>query len=181
MVTPAEPILKGKSEDMGSLRGPRKPAPKAAEPSGPKHEPAAPGSITQKRMHIIDIIKQSLQKEMPGTNPDKGLEAIGKMVQKHEAAIIQLGNTVFLLKHLQPYTVELHTMSTEPPAKIVERWRTFLTKTGPEMGVKKVVSFSTTPAINKLVEQIGLPVKTTQSQQMMGKKMVPAYKYEIEI
>jgi len=181
MVTPAEPVLKTKMEDMGSLRGPRKPAPKTTGESGPKHQPAAPGSITQKRMHIIDIIKQSLQKEMPGTNPNKGIEAIGKMVQKHEAVVIQLGNTVFLLKHLKPYTVELHTMSTEPASKIIERGRTFLTKTAPEMGIKKVISFSTSPALNKMVEQLGLPVKITQSQQMVGKKMVPAYKYEIDV
>jgi hypothetical protein len=181
MVAPAEPLLKTKSEDVGSLRGPRQTAPKPAQPSGPKHPPAPAGSINQKRLHIIDIIKQSIQKEMPGFDVNKGIEAIGKMVQKHQAVVIQMGNTVFLLKYLQPYTVELHTMSVEPPNKIVERWRTFLTKTGPEMGVKRVVSFSTSPAINKLVEQIGLPVKISQSQQMMGNRMVPAYKYEIEI
>lgn len=181
MVTPAEPILKQKSEDMGSLRGPRQSGPKTVAPSGPKHQPAAPGSIIQKRMHIIDIIKQSLQKEMPGFDVNKGIEAIGKMVQKHEAVVIQLGNTVFLLKHVQPFTVELHVMSTEPPAKMIERGRTFLTKTAPEMGIKKVISYSTSPALNKLVEQLGLPVKINQSQQMVGKKMVPAFKYEIDV
>ena len=47
MVTPAEPVLKTKMEDMGSLRGPRK--------------PAAP-----KQMRTAEIIKQSAEKELGG-------------------------------------------------------------------------------------------------------------------
>jgi hypothetical protein len=49
------------------------------------------------------------------------------------------------------------------------------------MGFKKAFSYATSPAFVKIAEQTGLPVRTSQTQTMMGDQMVPAYRFEVDI
>ena len=63
MVTPAEPVLKTKMEDMGSIRGPRKPK-------------------AEQQLRPTEIIKQSAAKEAPGMNPDQVLGTLNALVQQ---------------------------------------------------------------------------------------------------
>jgi hypothetical protein len=49
------------------------------------------------------------------------------------------------------------------------------------MGYKKVISYATSPAFVKIAEQTGLPIRVTQSQQVLGNKAVPAYRFEVDI
>jgi N-acyl-L-homoserine lactone synthetase len=54
-------------------------------------------------------------------------------------------------------------------------------KTAENMGYKKLVSYSTSPAFNKIAQETGLPVKASQSQQVIGGKAVPAFQYEVTV
>ena len=156
MVTPSEPVLKTKMEDMGSLRAPRQGA-------------ASKG----KKAHMIEIIVQSAAREMPGVDPNRILEAVGKQVQQTKTRMIQMGNTVLAVTPKGPGVVELHTYSIDSPEEIVKTWKSFLTKTAPQMGIKKVLSSATNPAINRLVQRIGLPVKISQTPQ--------GFSYELDV
>jgi hypothetical protein len=156
MVTPAEPVLKTKMEDMGSLKAPRS-------------VPQSKG----KKAHLLEIIVQSAAREMPNVDPNKVIEAVGMKVQKEGARLIQMGNTVLMITPKGPGVIELHTSSIDSPEEIVKQWRTFLTKTAKSMGIKKVLSYSNNPAITRLVQKVGLPIKISQTPQ--------GFRYEMDI
>ena len=103
MVTPAEPVLKTKMEDMGSLRGPRKPAAKKVTPTP-------------------DIIRQSAEKETGG-NADQIINALAALVQKGSIKLLRIGDTVFSIIPKQAGTVEFHIFTVEDPETLVKRFK----------------------------------------------------------
>ena len=147
MVTPAEPVLKTKMEDMGSLK-----------------MPSQKSDSPQKKKHLIEIIVQSVAKEAPGSDPNKTIEVIGKLTQQG-ARLLQMGNTVLMMQPTGPAEVSVHTFTVDSLPIAVKQWRTFLTKTAPQMGIKKVKSTSNSPAITRLVQQVGVPVQINQTPQ----------------
>ena len=94
--------------------------------------------------------------------------------------LLQIGNTVFMLKPLPDGTVEFHTFTIESIDDLVKRYQAGI-NTLKEMGFKKAVSYAQSPAFVKIAQQTGLPVQVSQSQTMMGDKMVPAYKFEVNL
>lgn len=129
-----------------------------------------------------EIIEQSAKREAPGTDINKFMNTVGAMVQRKMIQLLQIGNTVFMLKPLpdQPGTVEFHTFTIESPQDLVKRYQAGINSVR-QMGFKKAVSYATSPAFVKIAEQTGLPVRTSQSQTMIGGKMVPAYKFEVDV
>lgn len=159
----AEPMI-GKPEkvQMGKLK-----MPKQAEG---KLRPSA------------EIIEESANREAPGTDMTRFMQTLGYMVERKMVQLLQIGNTVFMLKPVpeQPGTVEFHTFTIESPQDLVKRFQAGINSLR-EMGFKKATSYATSPAFVKLAEQTGLPVRVTQSQTMQGNQMVPAYRFEVDI
>lgn len=129
-----------------------------------------------------EIIQKSAEKEAPGTDMTRFMQTLGYMVERKMVQLLQIGNTVFMLKPVpeQPGTVEFHTFTIESPQDLVKRFQAGINSLR-EMGFKKATSYATSPAFVKLAEQTGLPVRTTQSQTMQGDQMVPAYRFEVDI
>jgi hypothetical protein len=166
MVAPSQPIIGKTSKDkdvMGALR---------QKKTGAKNQNV--------KLNSAQIIQSSAKKEMPDLDINKFMSTLGTMVQRKMVQLLQIGNTVFLLKPKSPTEVEFHTFTVEPPESLVKRYQAGVNSLK-EMGFKKAISYSTSPAFNKIAEQTGLPVKISQSQQMIGGKMVPAYKYELDL
>jgi hypothetical protein len=108
------------------------------------------------------------------------MQTIAYMMQRKMIQLLQIGNTVFLLKPLGAATVEFHTFTTEPIDDLVKRYQAGINSLK-QMGFKKAVSYAQSPAFVKIAQQTGLPVQVSQSQTMMGDKMVPAYKFEVNL
>lgn len=166
MVAPSKPLVGDKGGDkavMGALR--QKQSGKAAQ---------------NVKLDMIQILKATHDRENPKGDFNKFLNGLGYMAKTKGTRFIQIGNTVFMIIPKSGGVVELHTSSVEPPDTIVKRWQT-VPKTLKEMGFTHLISYSTSPAINKLVKKTGLPVKISQSQQMINGQMVPAYKYDLDL
>ena len=158
-------IGKPEKVQMGKMKAPKAGAKPAAE---------------AKPMTSADIIEQSARKEAPGTDMKRFMQTLGYMVQRKMVQLLQIGNTVFMLKPHQDGSVEFHTFTTEPVDQLVKRYQVGINSLR-QMGFKKAYSYATSPAFVKIAEQTGLPVRVTQSQTMQGNKMVPAYRFELDI
>jgi hypothetical protein len=164
MVTPAEPVLKTKMEDMGSLRGPRKPAGK-----------------TSSQLNSFEILKRYIPKEIgPTADVNKTLNQISSLIGLGLARIVQIGNTVFLIMPKGGQTVELHTASEEPMSELPKRL-VALSKTLKQMGFKKAVSYAPSQHWIKIVQQSGLPIKVTQGKQKIGPNIKPMYQFMVDL
>lgn len=165
----AEPLIPTgkKSEGEKSLK-----MPKGKQESG--------GSMKLKTS--AEIIEESAKKESPGQDMTRFMQTLGYMVQTKMVQLLQIGNTVFMLKPLpqEPGTVEFHTFTIESPQDLVKRYQAGINSLK-QMGFKKAVSYATSPAFVKIAEQTGLPVRVSQSQQVMGDKATPAYRFEVDI
>jgi len=146
----------------------------------PKAPPKPKQKTQQKQISSSQIIQQSAQKEAPGTDMNRFMQTLAYMMQRKMVQLLQIGNTVFLLKPLQDGTVEFHTFTIESVDDLVLRYKAGI-NTLKQMGFKKAVSYAQSPAFVKIAQQTGLPVRVSQSQTMMGDKMVPAYKFEVDL
>jgi hypothetical protein len=146
----------------------------------PKGASKAPQKSQQKQVSSTEIIQQSVQKEQPGADVNRIMQTIAYMMQRKMVQLLQIGNTVFLLQPKEPGTVEFHTFTIESIDDLVKRYKAGI-NTLKQMGFKKAVSFAQSPAFVKIAQQTGLPVQVSQSQMMMGDKMVPAYRFEVSI
>jgi hypothetical protein len=139
-----------------------------------------PKQAENKLMQSPEIIQKSAEKEIPGTDMTRFMQTLGYMVEKKMVQLLQIGNTVFMLKPQGDGSVEFHTFTVESPSDLVERYKAGINSLK-EMGFKKAFSYATSPAFVKIAEQTGLPVRTTQTQTMQGNQMVPAYRFEVDI
>lgn len=158
-----------KSEGEKSLRMPK---PKAGDRDA--------GALEQ--LTSAEIVERSARAESPGIDINRFIQTLAYMVQNKMVQLLQIGNTVLMLKPLaeEPGTVELHTFTIESPQDIAQRYKA-ASNSLRELGYKKVVSYATSPAFIKISEQTGLPVRVSQSQQVIGDKAVPAYKFELDL
>jgi len=163
MVAPAGPGI-GKAKDaqvMGALKG-KTEAPKKAKLTMPQ------------------IIESSLKTEQPDMDIPKAFTVLAQMTKTKGTKFVQIGNSVFMITPNGPGNADFHTFTVEPVDTLVQRWKD-VANTLKQMGFKHATSYATSPAINRLVQRTGLPIKISQSQQMMGGKMVPAFKYDLDL
>jgi hypothetical protein len=153
-------MLKTKMEDMGSLRGPRK-------PSAPK------------QMRTAEIIKQSAEKELGG-NADQIVNTLSQMVQQKKVQLLQIGNTVFSIIPKGGQTAEFHTFTVEDPEKLVDRFKAGANSLK-QMGFKQAVTYSESPAFVKMAKQTGLPVQISQGHQTIGGQKKPVYQFMLSL
>lgn len=139
-----------------------------------------PKQAKDKLLPSPEIIQKSAEKEIPGTDMTRFMQTLGYMVERKMVQLLQIGNTVFMLKPQGDGSVEFHTFTVESPQDLVKRYQAGINSLK-EMGFKKAFSYATSPAFVKIAEQTGLPVRTTQTQTMQGNQMVPAYRFEVDI
>ena len=157
-------IGKPEKVQMGKMKAPKQAAQKAEA----------------KPMTSDDIIRRSAEKELPGQDINAFMQKMVALVRSKRVQLLQIGNTVFLLQAKEPGTVEFHTFTVESPSQLVQRYKAGINSIK-QMGFKKAYSYSTSPAFVKIAEQTGLPVRVTQSQQVLGNKAVPAYRFEVDV
>ena len=133
-----------------------------------------------KPMNSFEIISQSVKKEDPSVNIDKFMQQLAAGVQKGVVRLLQIGNTVFMLQPKPDGSVEFHTSTVEPVSELIKRYQAGINSLK-QMGFKKAYSYSTSPAFVKIAEQTGLPVRVTQSQQVIGNEARPAYRFELDL
>lgn len=130
----------------------------------------------QQQVSSTEIIKQSVAQEDPSANIDQVLGVIAMMMQKKEIQLLQVGNTVFMLKPLDDETVEFHTFTIEPINDLILRYRAGI-NTLKQMGFKKAVSYAQSPAFVKIAQQTGLPVQVKKENTDKGM----TYKFEVDL
>jgi hypothetical protein len=166
MVTPAEPVLKTKMEDMGSLRGPRKRSPDVA-PSG--------------NLGVMEIIQRSAKQEMGGKGDvNQVLNGLAALIKKKVVQLIHIGNTVFMIMPKSGGAVEFHVFTVESPQELTQRFQAGA-KVLKQMGFKQAFSYSESPAFVKMAQQSGLPVKINQGQQTIRGQQKPTYQFVLDL
>jgi hypothetical protein len=166
MVAPAEPLLKQKSQDMGSLRAPR---------SNTQHV-AEGGNLS-----VMEIIQRSAKQEMGGKgNVNQIVNGLAALIKKKAVQLIQIGNTVFMIMPKGGGTAEFHTFTVESPKNLVERFKAGA-KVLKQMGFKQAVTYSQSPAFVRMAQQSGLPVKINQGQQTISGQRKPTYQFVLDL
>jgi len=146
----------------------------------PKAAPKQEAPASSKEMPISDIVIQSIKKEDPSVDPMQFAARLSVAEKKGMVKLLKMHNTVFILKPMPDGVVELHTSTIETPDQLVERWK-MVPNSLKQMGFKKAISYSSDPSIGKLAQRTGLPVRTSQTQRMVGNQMVPSYKFELDL
>ena len=167
MVAPSQPFA-GKAQPLdGGVKAPRK-----AQSGG------GGGGPFEGKLNMIQIISSSAKREAPQTNIDEFLAKLNAMVQKQQVKLLQIGNTVFLIRQSEPGVAEFHTFTVEPPESLVKRYQAGA-KSLKQMGFKKAISYTDNKAFGKLAEMTGLPVKSSpMTDPKTGK---PTIRYELEL
>lgn len=128
-----------------------------------------------------DIIWETASKELgPNANKNVFFAKLGRILKNPKNKLLQVGQSVFLIINKGPGIVEFHTFSQESPEQLAKNY-VAAAKAVKSVGAKKAYSFSPDGRFNKIAELTGLPVKVEQSQMMMGGKMVPAYRFEVDL
>lgn len=130
----------------------------------------------QQQVSSTEIIKQSAKNEDPSADIDRLLGVLAHMMQQKKLQLLQIGNTVFMLKPESKDVVEFHTFTIEPIDQLVLRYRAGI-NTVKSMGFKKAVSYSESPAFVKIAQQTGLPVRIKKEDGEKG----PVYKFEVDL
>lgn len=163
MVAPAEPLLKGKTPDMGSFRAPKG---GGGKPSG---------------MNAFEILKKSLEKEMgPNADINRTLNQISSLIGLKLAQLMQIGNTVFLVMPRGGQTAEIHLATVDPISALPERIKSGA-KTLKNMGFKRAVAYVPDQGWIKVAQQTGLPIQTNQGTQTIGRDKKPMYQFILEL
>ncbi|NBX51848.1 hypothetical protein EBT25_18385, partial [bacterium] len=135
MVAPAEPTLKGKAPDMGSVR-----PPKAKAKTGGK-------------LNSVEIIQRSAQQEMGGQGDvNQIVNGISVLVQMGKMQLLQLGNTVFTIMPKGGGIAEIHIFTVDKPEELVKQFKS-AAKAIKNMGFRQVVTYAESPAFVKMAQQ----------------------------
>ena len=164
MVTPAEPVLKTKMEDMGSLR-----APKTGGGKGAKGKDA------------FDILKEYFAKTYGSQiNPDQFMDQFARIVQSGMIKLVQIGDTVFGIMPKPNGVAQFYIATVEPMSALPERIAAF-NKTLKNMGFKQAVSYADTPEWDQIYKQAGVPVKTSRGNMSLFGSSMPKFQFSWEL
>ncbi len=140
-----------------------------------------PQASNGKLRPIGDVLYEAIAQDAPkGMSRDQLLQAIGQYTKTTPSKLVQVGNSVFLLTVTGPGTAEVHIFSKEPPSVWPARGKV-LVNIARSLGVKKLTSYATHPGVQKLMASSGLPVKTGQSQKVIGNQARPVYTFELDL
>lgn len=129
-----------------------------------------------KQVSSTEIIQKSIAQEDPNLDINRALQTIAYMMQEKMIQLLQIGNTVFMLKPLDDGVVEFHTFTIEPINDLILRYRAGINSLK-EMGFKKAITYSESPAFVKIAQQTGLPVNISQEKTDKGM----TYKFEVDL
>lgn len=134
------------------------------------------------KMTSFQVVQKAMEGHLPpGTNINQFYGGLQKMLKTPNVKFLQVGNAVFMLKLLSPGNVEFHTFSAEGNIKNLIQDYIGLAKALKNQGIKHVTSYADSPEYGRIAEMTGLPVKTTQTQKMIGKQMRPVYQFDMDL
>ena len=125
-------------------------------------------------MGPVEIIQQSAAKE--GANPQQLIAQLGALIQRKAVQLLQLGDTVLLLRPQPNGVVELHTFTIESPEKLIARYKAAANSLK-QMGFKKAVTSASSPAFVRIAQSTGLPIRVTQAPGPQGTN----YRFELDL
>ena len=128
---------------------------------------------------LLNIIKQSVEKE-GGGDFNTFIRKLATVLRDPNNKLAQFGNSVFLLKRIQPGTVEVHTFSTEPPPQLVQAFQG-LAKFLTNQRMQKAITYAENPAYFAIAQQTGLPVKMGQGAKKLKGVDKPVYTFEVTL
>jgi hypothetical protein len=124
------------------------------------------------------IIRNDIAKQ--GGDVEKMLKKLTVMLQdKAKVKLVQFGNTVFLVRQVEPGVVESHIFTEDSPARIGDNYKKLVMALKKE-GMKKGYTYSDNPGFRRVAEMTGLPIKITQTTKQVGGQMKPVYLYEMD-
>lgn len=139
------------------------------------------GEGKKPQMNAIEVITKAMQSQLPqGMTIDTFMRKLATLLKQPDHKLIQIGNTVFLVKMIDPTTAEFHTFSAEGDSNLLRNYLAGA-KTLKQQGIKRAISFADNPEFVRMAEKSGLPVKIGQSTKVMGGVAKPVYTFELEL
>mgnify|MGYP003352403915 CR=1 FL=1 len=129
---------------------------------------------------LFRSVWESVAPTAPNINKAAFTVALQRYMKSGPHKFLQVGNTVFLMTAIAPGTIEFITFSREPLQALVQRYKT-AANIIKKMGVRKVFAYAKEPGMQRIAQNIGMPVKIGQGQRMVGNQMVPVYTFEIDL
>ena len=141
---------------------------------------AAPQQNIGGQEQLLNVLRQSVQKEAPDENFDTFMKKLAKVVKDPNNKLIQFGNTVFLAMRKPPDRAEIHTFSADNPSTLIQNFQG-LAKLLKNQGIKQMYTYADSPAYLKVAKATGLPVKTGQSTKVIKGVAKPVYTFTVDL
>jgi hypothetical protein len=125
-------------------------------------------------MGPVEIIQRSAAKE--GANAQQLIAQLGALIQRKVVQLLQLGDTVFLLRPQPNGVVEFHTFTVEDPQKLIARYKAGVNSLK-QMGFKKATTYAQSPAFVRIAKSTGLPIRIGQTTGPKGSM----YTFEMDL
>jgi hypothetical protein len=109
-----------------------------------------------------EIISQDIQAH--GHNPERVLRWVAGHVHRHNAILLQHGNSVLLVKKIAPHQVELHLFTRDKPLALVGAIKDFYEKIK-KSDIKKMYGKADNPQIVQLMKTAGVKVQNSDKPQ----------------
>lgn len=107
-------------------------------------------------MTPTEIIKADAARN--GVSPTKVITAIKPDLKSGLSTLIQVGDSVLVLKMIAPYTAELHLFTVEPVNKLIQSIKELVRKVA-ESGIKTVYGNADNEGIFKILQAAGVKIK----------------------
>ena len=134
-----------------------------------------------KQMDTLQILRGAVEGQLPtGMNFDLFLRKLATILKDQNNKLVQMGNTIFLVKRITPEHIEFHTFSSEGTKALIRNFNGLI-KLAKNQGFKKISSYADEPMYVELAKKTGLPVKIGQSQRVEGNVAKPVYTFEMEL
>lgn len=107
-------------------------------------------------MTPTEIIKADSERN--GVSPTKVIMSIKPDLKAGKSTLIQVGDSVLVMKMIAPYTAELHLFTVEPVRQLIQSIRELVNKVS-ESGVKTVYGNADNEVIFQILAAAGVKIK----------------------
>lgn len=118
-------------------------------------------------MYPQDVVWNASRREVPpNMSKERFLAGFAKFLKDTNSKLLQIGNTVLVLKSIGPGQAEIDLYTVEPINVLPARFKAGA-KAAKEMGYKHIVAFVDSDALMQMVPKLGLNLKVSQGTKVI--------------
>jgi hypothetical protein len=131
-----------------------------------------------KQMSTQDIVKNSQEMKGAGIGWQQTYVGIHKLLESNEFRILRAGNTLFLIRILNPQEAAMFVFDADTPRHFLRNFKEFM-QAMQKCGYKRVSGITGNTQIFEMVRKAGFPIVVEPTGQESGGKKL--YKGTVDI